>query len=511
MVPLSTIEQTRQLESYAIENLRIPELLLMEHAAIGVAKAIQKRFGKVKKGNGSAGVLLAGAGNNGADAIAAARILKNNGFQSLTLFLINGSPTTPLQQQQLEMAEKTGVIIEKRMPTPQELQAACWIVDGIFGIGLNRAIENGPRKLIQILHTLHPKKWIVAVDIPSGLSANTGIPQGIAVRASQTVTFGVPKQGLFTGDAADYTGQIRQVPIQIPKSAAIFKPQSFLYTAEDAHETLPPRKASGNKGDYGHLFIWAAEPGKQGASALVAKGALRAGCGLVTIVGRSGEIEGIRSRLGAEIMTRVWEENFEIQKPHHAVGVIGPGFGTTSEDWKILEGALKSPIPLVLDADALNLFSQNKERAITLLAKRKERFTVLTPHPKEAARLLNCETGEIQADRFKAIQRLTSEFKVPVILKGRGTLIQAPESPIVIVNAGDSGLSKGGTGDLLCGIIGSLLAQSPRHLEMLPLGVYLHGKASEWVTQAYGHERSTIASDIADTLPKVLRELDCGR
>lgn len=476
MFPLFTSEQMREADRFTIESLGIPEIILMEHAALAAADAVCERFGRSLAE--SSGLVLAGPGNNGGDAVAAARILRHRGAEVKVL----------------KLGEALG---------EGELGRFDWIIDGIFGTGLSRAVEGDARKLIQKINTVSDRKWVVAIDVPSGLNADTGLPMGIAVKASETVTLGFFKRGLVTGEAADYTGALRLATIQIPREIRGIHPTSFLYTGEDAR-ALPERKPTSHKGNFGHVFVWAGEAGKQGAACIAAKGALRAGAGLVTLFGKSGDVEGIRSRLIPEIMTQGWDDQIFTKLPKNAVVLLGPGMGAEADAWRVLELALKSDYPLVLDADALNLLGLHKEKF-----KKRSQVTILTPHPKEASRLLGKEVSEIQADRYRAHRELAETFGAHVILKGKGTIVGGAGEPQIVVTAGDTGLSKGGTGDLLCGIVGSILAQGLPPAAALPLASYLHGRASELVTQSFGHERSTLASDIAEILPVVFNELEC--
>ena len=228
------------------------------------------------------------------------------------------------------------------------------------------------------------------------------------------------------------------------------------------------------------------------------------GCGLVSVIGTGETLKGLRPRLLAEIMTLEFSQDF-YQKNRGAVLVMGPGMGLNSESELSLKQAFQSKIPLVLDADALTLLPKLACRT------RKESVTVLTPHPKEAADLLGISVDEVEKDRYQAAKKLAEAYQCFIVLKGKGTLITSPNDPIIVVTAGDSGLSKGGTGDLLAGIIGANLAQKMSPIEAIPLSVYLHGRASELLSESLGHTVSSLASEIGNKIPDAIREVMSGK
>ncbi len=325
--------------------------------------------------------------------------------------------------------------------------------------------------------------------------------------ASETVTLGFIKQGLVTGPSADYVGQLTLEPIQIPRLIP-FEVDAFLYGLEDAQK-LPQRRLASHKGTYGHVYVWASEEDKQGGCILASLGALRTGAGLVTVVGEKESLNSLRKRLPPEVMTEVVSE--KLFKTKTAIWIQGPGMGLDKQQekfFKYFEKALENNWKCILDADALNLIAKNQKRFISILKKAKSDQVILTPHPKEAGRLLGEEVIDIEKDRYKSIQKLTEKFGVTIVLKGKGTLVKLPSSPCIVISSGDTGLSKGGTGDLLSGILGAFMAQGLTPEIGIPLGVYIHGKVSERVTQIFGHPRSTIVSDLVSQIPEVLKELE---
>jgi len=507
MQPLVTSAQMQEIDRRTISEMGLPELLLMEHAALGVVKALQNRFkGTFKE---TRGIILAGTGNNGGDALAVARILDSMGVKKVFVGTLGGQKNLSASTQiQSEILARLGVpVFWPKKPDDEMFEACDWIVDGLFGTGLSREVKEPQLQWIKKINQYAGKKWIVSIDVPSGLHSDTGHPLGASVMASQTVTLGFIKRGLVTGPAADYVGHLTLEPIQIPRLIP-FSVDSFLYGEEDASK-LPQRRPTSHKGTYGHVYIWASEEDKQGACILSSLGALRTGAGLVTLVGEKETLGALRKRLPPEIMTEVVSE--KIFQSNKGVWIQGPGMGISQKSqshFKYLKQAIEAGWKCILDADALNSIASDFKKLSPLFKKAKSDQLIFTPHPKEASRLLGVGVNAIEEDRFKNVKILSEKFAATIVLKGKGTLIQVPSHPCIAVCSGDTGLSKGGTGDLLAGILGAFMAQGLPTEMGIPLGVYLHGKVSERVTQIFGHPRSTLASDLALQIPYVMKELE---
>lgn len=480
MLPLLTSEMTRFADHYTIAELGIHEIILMEHAALAVAESLKARFGRSL--SISRGMVIAGPGNNGKDATAAARILSHWG---VSLKIVQwGEPLLP-----------------------SDLQACDWVIDGIFGTGLKRPVTGNALAWVQELNRVSSQKWIVSIDVPSGLNADTGYPMGDAVIASETIVLGFYKKGLVTGDAANHTGTTKLATILIPREIPGMIPTAYLLTETDA-VSLPPRKPASHKGSFGHVYIWAAEPSKEGASCLASLGALRSGTGLVTVIIPSKDLTALKARLTPEVMTLLWDRKTFSELSLSSAVVLGPGMGLQETSWQWIEQALASSLPLVLDADALTLLGQHRDVARKLLQARRA-LTVLTPHPKEAARLLGKSVEAIQADRYQSHAELVKMFSCGVVLKGKGTIVGTADSPQIVVTQGDTALAKGGTGDLLSGVLAGFLAQGMAAPQAMAIACYCHGRASELLSQSVGQERSSLASEIAQMLPIVFKELQC--
>lgn len=503
MEPLLTSDQMRAVERAAIDQLGIPEIILMEHGALAVANSLEARFGKALPH--TKGVVLVGPGNNGADALATVRLLHERGCHHIFTILVedrSSNQLSPLAALQLSILGKLGIATGMKL-TSEVLSVADWVIDGIFGTGLKRELSGRSLETVQMLNSFSGKIWVVSIDIPSGLNSDTGRPQGDAVRASETVSLGFMKRGLVTAQGADFVGRISLASIQIPRLVP-FPVDSFWYTEKDVSR-LPIRKKASHKGDFGHVWVVAGSEEKQGACILSCLGALKSGAGLVTLLGNKDSLEAIRPRLPAEVMTEILTIEFFKTEPKGSV-ILGPGLGLGQFEW-VHEG-LKSRWPLILDADALTLMAENSKECQTLLRNRGAVPTIMTPHPKEAARLLNCSVDEIERDRFGAIKELSEKFQSHVLLKGKGTCIRSPKGPTFVLTQGDSGLAKGGSGDLLSGILGALLVQELTNQQAVLLSVYLHGRASELLTQKTGTARASLPSEIALELTTALKELE---
>ncbi len=499
----------REVDQYTSQTLGIPEIILMEHAALAIQNALKERFGNDLKS--TKGIILAGPGNNGGDALALARILFQSGVESFfTILAVEENENSKLSiscRAQLATLGKLHVPYARKLDE-KLLQASDWIVDGLFGTGLRRELSVYHQEMIETVNRYAFKKWIVSIDIPSGLSVDKAIALPIAVQASHTVSLGFLKKGLVTGQGVDYTGHLTLSPIQISRQIP-FPVSAFLYNHHDA-EKLPSRFPSAHKGSFGHVLVCASEKNKEGACLLSALGAFKSGCGLVTLVGSETQLETLRMRAPIEFMTAHFDEDL-LKKHQKDVWVIGPGLGLEKSAWNFLKTLLQSKSRLILDADALTLLAQNKKESIALLKSRKGIFTLMTPHPREAARLLENEEPIATQNRYDTVREISDTYHVSALLKGKGTLIARVGEPILCVKAGDTGLAKGGSGDLLSGVLASLLAQNIPEASAIPLGVYLHGRASELLSEKYGTERASLASDISEMLALAFKELESPR
>ncbi|OGP79174.1 MAG: hypothetical protein A2V86_10710 [Deltaproteobacteria bacterium RBG_16_49_23] len=511
---VATAEQMQELDRKAIETYRIPGIILMENAGRGATEALLTSFPDLDKKRVA---IIAGKGNNGGDGFVIARHLMNRGI-SVKVFLL----TDP---KSLRGDAETNHYILHRMkgeiiPVPsskdyqkvkRDVEKADLLIDAIFGTGLDAEVRGYYREVIDHLNTIH--RPIVAIDIPSGLNANTGRPLGAAIRATLTVTFGLPKIGLLISPGTDYVGTLRVIDIGIPKNLVEEeKIQAHLLEEEEIRRLLStPRRPDTHKGDYGHLLVIAGSVGKTGAAAMVCEAALRMGAGLVTLA-IPKSLNAIMEMKLTEVMTeplpetpkqtlslRAFASILRLCENKKAV-VIGPGLGIFKETQSLILKLIKAiDLPIIIDADGLNaLATQPKFLPIP------NRSLVLTPHPGEMARLIHSTVKEVQEDRIGICKSFSQSSHTYLVLKGYRTLIVAPKGEVYINPTGNSGLATGGTGDVLTGMIGGLVCQGFDILPSLQASVYLHGLAGDEVARELG-EKSLLATDIIRKIPSLLQ------
>lgn len=502
-------------DRYAIDTLGIPGVVLMENAGRACAQLLEERYAEYFPGPL---VVVAGKGNNGGDGYVIARILADHGWQVTTLVLaepqsIRGDAAIMLQILR-HCAGKilfinADQILRQRF---SELQPRL-LVDALFGTGLESDVRGLPAAAISLMNdTAVP---VIAVDLPSGVDASTGRICGCAVRADLTVSFDHPKIGHISTPGALYVGALEVVDIGIPvaQQPADLSPQAWMIDDAVARALLPERPASAHKGTFGHLLVVAGSPGKTGAAALAGEAALRSGCGLVT-VGVPASVHGIMEIKLTEAMTVALAEQEGLlvlaaaaQIAELAVScqalALGPGLGQSDALRQLLRQiVLTVNIPMVIDADGLNLLAGQLE----CLVERQGEPLILTPHPGEMARLTGMSVATIEADRFTVAGDFARRYQVVLVLKGARTLVAAPDGRVHINSSGNSGLSSGGTGDVLSGLIGGLLAQGCDPFAAASLAVWWHGRAAEQITAERG-VAGMVAGDLIQQLPLVRHQL----
>ncbi|WP_317204075.1 NAD(P)H-hydrate dehydratase [Janthinobacterium sp.] len=416
-------------------------------------------------------LVLAGPGNNGGDALETAAHLAHAGMQvSVWLVADAGAPSAERQHALQRARGSAARFVEADAAA---IAAEDWnlIIDGLFGIGLRRPLEGALRAAVEQINAL--ERRVLALDLPSGLDADTGAvvgPDGVAVRASHTITFIGDKPGLHTCDGQDYAGTVLVSRLEL--DASHFPPAAaHLNEVRYFSRHLRARRQNSHKGSYGSVAVIGGGHGMTGAPILAARSALHAGAGRVYIV-FPDEAPAYDSGQ-PELMCRL-ASDFDLDS---AVLVAGPGLGSTHRARDLLQRAIDSASALVLDADALNLMAAEPELQ-TALALR-ARGAVLTPHPLEAARLLGVDIAEVQADRLAAARQLAAQMRVTVVLKGSGTVIAGADGAVVVNATGNPALATAGTGDVLAGLCGSLLAQGWPEWEAALAAVWLHGMAAD--------------------------------
>lgn len=433
--------------------------------------------------------VVVGAGNNGGDGHVLARHALQAGREVMVIALPGKSPSTVLAQRAASEFARAGGIVAAFDGTLPE--ADIW-VDGLFGLGFDRAPGGAAQALITALNAQTAP--VLALDVPSGVDADRGAVPGVAVKAALTLQFIVPHRGLYTGDALDHCGHKVLAPLQLPAAAwQGVSPAAEHWTQARLPVLLPPRRANTHKGESGHVLCVGGNHGSGGAIAMAAEAALRAGAGLLSLGTRRDHVGPLLARL-PEAMTHALEDGDALPAllDKARVVAIGPGLGQDEWARALFARVLACGKPLVIDADALNLLAQDP-RALP--------EAILTPHPGEAARLLGCSTPDIQADRFTCAQALAERFHAVVVLKGAGSIVAAPGHRPRLIAAGNPGMAVGGMGDLLTGIIASLRAQGLAAFDAAAAGALLHALAGD-VAAADG-ARGLLPTDLLSPLRRL--------
>ena len=505
-----TGQQMGEIDRYTIEELGMPGVVLMEQAGRRVTEVVQEELG----GQGEPEVaVLAGRGNNGGDGFVVARLLAQQGVEVKTFLLGEKDEITGDARVNLEILDKLDICVqeltsqEEVQAVEAELKQADLAVDALLGTGIKGELRGLYPDLIKLINQ-GPTK-VVAVDIPSGVEADTGQVRTDAVKAETTVTFALPKRGNVLYPGVEYTGELKVVDIGIPDQAAASQNSKVeLLTEETIEKLLPERKSNSHKGDYGKLLVIAGSSGMTGAAVLTAQASLRAGAGLVT-VGVPASLNSILEAKLTEAMTyplaeeegsltvSAWLEIKELAADRDLLAV-GPGLGQKSETCKLVKKLLKLNKPLVLDADGINALEGLEQAAA------RQAPTILTPHPGELARLSDRSIAEIEADRIGVAEEVAAEYQIYLVLKGARTVIATPEGNIYLNRTGNSGLATGGSGDVLTGLIAGELAQNLAPEKAVKLAVYLHGRAADLAAKDLT-EYSLLPGDLVDYLPSAIK------
>ncbi|HUJ08924.1 MAG TPA: NAD(P)H-hydrate dehydratase [Verrucomicrobiae bacterium] len=487
-----TTEQIRQLDQRTIAA-GTPGEELMERAGLAVARSTVEFL---KRRDARAVILFAGKGNNGGDAIVAARHLAGAGCHPTLVMLcrrqeLQGDPLAHFQKLvsgihvfELPTLDQLPQIVAETEPAV--------VVDGLLGTGLKGEVREPYATAIKVINGLH--RPVLAVDIPSGLDSDTGEAHGVCVRADLTVTMGLPKIGLLKPAATDFVGRIEVADIGFPREfVSEIQTDVELLTASDVAPLVPRRNRSAHKGEFGHLLVIAGSEGYTGAPVLTAYAAVRAGAGLVTLAVPRNIYAIIAGKCPPEVMPRPFDGIPETGG-FDAVA-IGPGMGQQPETqkmvWKIVSSCT---VPMAVDADALNTVAQ-----ATTALKRLQRPLVLTPHPGEMARLIRKTAKDVQAQRWEVARNFAQEYGVTLVLKGAGTVITDKSGKLWINSTGNPGMAKGGMGDALTGIIGALLAQGLTPLDAARAGVFVHGLAGDLAAEKTG-QQAVLPTDLIEHL-----------
>lgn len=523
---LSTIRSVRQQEAQAIAVL--PEGTLMCRAAIALADAAELMLRDSSRPEGGQVNVMAGPGNNGCDALLAGLLLQQRGYR-VAVFADGQAPAAMLNARLLNLCAHHGIGVEALAHLPAHLDQALLVIDGLFGIGQNRPLTGGHRVVVSALNQCAVP--VLAVDVPSGIDVDTGRvlgdrgspdPEaaGIAVRAQRTVTFVADKPGLHTGEALEYVGRVSVETlglsaVALPGHADDPEQSGELFGRREALHHLPRRGVNSHKGTFGSVLLAGGSGGMTGALWLAASGAQAAGAGKVFV---SSPVSTLTPNPQAQWMRRPWPEMAlsakSADQPVLQVAdeleswlagidavVFGCGLGRPTAAADLLARLWLSPLPLVVDADGLNVLAESRLRGED---RHSMAITLLTPHPLEAARLLATRTAVIQNDRRAAARAIARRYAAHVVLKGAGSVLATPEGRWAILDAGAPTLATAGSGDVLAGVLGALLAQGIPVWTATRLGAYAHGRAGELAQEQLPLGTGLAAIELFETVRQAL-------
>lgn len=476
--------QVRELDRIAIHERGIPSYTLMSRAGAAAFAYLRQRWPDARRIS-----VLCGSGNNGGDGYVVARLAQQAGLEARVLTLADPRQLRGDAQTAWQDAQAAAVTIQPF--NDSALHGIDLLVDALLGTGLERPVSGAWREAIEMVNA-HPAE-ILALDIPSGLHADTGAMLGMAVSAAATITFIGLKQGLFTGYGPSCCGSIEFADLQVPEDIyPALHPASYRYLGEDLPLLLPRRMRSAHKGHFGHTLVIGGDLGLAGAARMAAEAAARCGSGLVSVATRAAHA-GLQAAIRPELMFH-GVENVDALTPlldRATTIAIGPGLGRGDWGRSLLRAALNRDKPLVMDADALNLLASEPTFRDNW---------ILTPHPGEAARLLKMTPSQVEADRFAAVTELALRYGGVAVLKGAGSLIASRvEGQVALCTVGNPGMSSGGMGDVLTGVIAALVAQGLSPFAAAKAGVFLHGRAGDQAARI-GGERGLLACDLLPLL-----------
>lgn len=509
-----TPKQMNQIDKICIDHFGIPGVVLMENAALIVVEEIITFLGNV---SGKRVLVIAGKGNNGGDAFAVSRHLYNKGALVSLFITASKNDITGDGAINLSIAEKSGIepieVVKEQSidKIKTEMEKADLIVDGMLGTGLKGEITGILAEIIRLVNCSGVP--VFSIDIPSGINGETGKVMGTCIKATRTISFGLPKVGLLVHPGCEFTGQLIIADIGIPQKA-INSINIKLNTIQDSYvsQVLPVRLPDTHKGSYGKIFIIGGSLGMTGAGYLAAAGALRVGGGLVclgipsTLVCKSypGILEVISIPLEDRKSGYLSKDSISVilgQMKTMTVTAIGPGLSTREDVHEVVFSVIEnSDIPLIIDADGLNVLACDID-----VLKKLRVPAVITPHPGEMARLAGISIREVQNNRIEIAQEFASNWKVITVLKGAKTIVALPGGEIYINPTGNSGMATAGSGDVLTGVISGLIGQGMRPEEAAISGVYLHGLAGDRVAEVKG-VYGLNARDIVEELPYTIKK-----
>ncbi len=512
-------EQMREADRRTIDEIGIPSIVLMENAGRQAVAAMEAAFDDLPTRR--VGVIC-GRGNNGGDGFVVARTLLQRGVDTAVFLLGSVAEVRGDARTNLEILGRIGVIVVEITNAQEwelhatELADCDLMVDAVLGTGFRGQLTGFLETVIADVNGLGVP--VVAIDLPTGVSADSPTLEGPAIEATMTVTLAAPKIPLVFPPADSHAGDlvIADIGIPLPLIDELEGPHLELLTREAMREIVPARAADSHKGDFGRVLIVAGSLGRSGAAHLAALGAMRSGAGLVTVATPRSCLPMVAA-MAPEYMTEPLDETPQGTIDFAAIDrllelkadviAVGPGLGQAPGTAAFVHALLeRAGVPLILDADALNAFAGDPDR----LMGREEIDVVITPHPGEMARLLNTSIDAVQRDRLRVAREFASAHRVHVVLKGHRTLVAGPDGKTFVNLTGNAGMATDGTGDLLTGMIAAWFAQLLDAEAAAKLAVYLHGTAGD-LAEADEGEVSLVASDIAARLGDAVLELTARR
>ncbi len=512
----ATAKIIRELDRLATEEYGIPGAVLMENAGRGSAKILLERYPEAYQ---TGVTIVAGTGNNGGDGFVIARHLANQGVE-VDVFI--AGPAEKVRQgesaENLSTIRKMGIPIVP-MTKDEDLAALAdsiagrgIVVDALLGTGLERDVSGIFSRAIAIINEGYS---VLSVDIPSGISSDTGKVMGSAVKADVTVTFALPKLGNLLYPGAELCGDLIVLDIGIPTVLVDrMKITDHVLVPELFASLMTKRRPTAHKGDFGHLLILAGSMGKTGAAALCGMGALAAGAGLVTVGAPESQVGVLAAKLTEAMTEPLPDDNGALDQTAFGritkiIGgksavALGPGLGTGAGAWEVTRRLITEvDLPMVIDADGINVVALEPG-----ILKQKKGQVILTPHPGEMGRLIGKSADEVEQDRIGISKGFAAEFGVWLVLKGARTLIASPAGDLFIATGGNPGMASGGMGDVLTGLIGGFLAASNDPALSAAAGVFIHAAAADRARERVG-EISLIAGDVLSEVPGVITALSC--
>ncbi len=505
--------EMKEIEKITIENYKVPPEILMENAGINVVISMQRELGSLIFKRIA---VFCGGGNNGGDGFVIARHLLSEGAYAVIFFTGEKEKLSQESLKNYEMAEKYGIpIISIKSLNDiekfkQEIFLSDIIVDALIGTGIKQNIKGFLASLITFINTTG--KYIVSVDLPSGVDADTGDIKGVAIYADLTITFGLPKIGITIFPGLECTGKLVYADINFPSKLLSMPRKNVLVTSEIVIPLLPLRPLNANKGNFGPILIVGGSTGLDGAVTLTAKAALKAGAGIVNVCVPKSLYDSVKSRSEETIVTPLDENNGflsmkSIEKilklsEKAKIVVIGPGIGRDKETQQLVRELIrKIQKPLIIDADGLNAIAEDKKCLNNL-----QKDVILTPHIGEMSRLAEKKIEDIIKDKISIVKDFIKNYKVNVLLKDGRSMVVDTDKNVYINTTGNSGMATPGSGDVLSGIIASFMAHNLINVHAAIIANYIHGLAGDLLLENISEE-GIIASDIIEYIPRAIKKL----